>query len=129
MTRYVTIGLSMLAGAALGGAGIQAIHAQAKPPVFQVSLQQVSDAAALEKEFVPLARPTVRAHGGRTIAASIKPVAIEGAEPNFRVVINQWESLEKVREWSNSPDYQKARVVGNKYAKFQIFVVQGLPQQ
>jgi uncharacterized protein (DUF1330 family) len=118
----------MLAGAVFGGAAIQALHAQAKPPVYQVTLQEVSDAAALEKEFVPLARPTVRAHGGRPLASSPNPIAIEGPTPKFRVVINQWDSVEQVREWNNSSDYQKAREVGNKYAKFQIFVVEGLPQ-
>lgn len=29
MNRYLTVGLSMLAGAALGGAAIQTLHAQA----------------------------------------------------------------------------------------------------
>jgi uncharacterized protein (DUF1330 family) len=56
------------------------------------------------------------------------PIAIEGPTPKFRVVINQWDSVEQVREWNKSADYQKAREVGNKYAKFQIFVVEGLPQ-
>ena len=55
MVRHVSVGLSMLAGAVFGGAAIQALHAQTKPPVYQVTLQEVSDAAALEKEFVPLA--------------------------------------------------------------------------
>lgn len=129
MNRYATVSLSLLAGAFLGGAAIQVLHAQAKPPVYQVTLQEVSDAAALEKEFTPLARPTVRAHGGRPLAATASPIAIEGPAPKFRVVINQWDSVEKVQEWNKSADYQKAREVGNKYAKFQIFVVPGLPQQ
>jgi len=38
MNRYLTVGLSMLAGAALGGAAIQTLHAQAKAPVYQVTL-------------------------------------------------------------------------------------------
>jgi hypothetical protein len=33
MSRSVTIGLAMLTGAALGGASVQALHAQAKPPL------------------------------------------------------------------------------------------------
>ena len=128
MNRYVTVGLSMLAGGVLGGATIQALHAQKKPPVYQVTLQQVMDAAALEKEFVPLARSTIKAHGGQPLAASTKPIAIEGPAPEYRVVINQWDSVEQVRDWNKSADYQKAREVGNKYAKFQILVVEGLPQ-
>ena len=41
------VGLSMLAGAVLGGAAIQGLHAQAKPPVFAViDIDQVVDSAA-----------------------------------------------------------------------------------
>jgi hypothetical protein len=29
----------------------------------------------------------------------------------------------------STPDYQKAREIGNKYAKFQIFAVEDVPQQ
>jgi hypothetical protein len=29
----------------------------------------------------------------------------------------------------STPDYQKAREIGNKYAKLQIFAVEGAPQQ
>jgi len=32
MNRYLTIGLAMLAGAALGASAVQGLHAQAKPP-------------------------------------------------------------------------------------------------
>jgi hypothetical protein len=29
----------------------------------------------------------------------------------------------------STPDYKKAREIGNKYAEFQIFAVEGVPQQ
>jgi len=29
----------------------------------------------------------------------------------------------------SASDYQKAREIGDKYAKFQIFAVEGVPQQ
>ena len=41
-TRY-TVALSMLAGAALGGAAIQGLHSQAKPPVYTVSEIQITN--------------------------------------------------------------------------------------
>ena len=41
-TRF-TIAASMLAGAALGGAAIQALLAQAKPPVYMIAINEVSD--------------------------------------------------------------------------------------
>jgi heme-degrading monooxygenase HmoA len=44
------------------------------------------------------------------------------------VAIQQWESMEKIQAWRNSADYKKAREIGNKYAKFRAFTVEGLPQ-
>jgi uncharacterized protein (DUF1330 family) len=127
MNRYVTVSLSMLAGAVIGGAAIETIHAQAKPPVYQVTLQEVSNNEALLKEFVPAARASIVKHGGKFIASGA-PVALDGAIMKDRVVINQWESMEKAKEWFNLPEYQKAREVGNKYAKFTIVLVPGFSQ-
>jgi uncharacterized protein (DUF1330 family) len=124
MKRTITVGLSMLVGAVFGGAAIQALHAQAKLPVYQVTLQEVSNGPALLKEFVPAARASILKHGGKFIASGA-PVALDGTLGKDRVVINQWESVEKAKEWYNSPEYQKAREVGNKYAKFTIILVPG----
>jgi hypothetical protein len=41
----------MLAGAALGAAAIQGLHAQAKPPVYTVSEIQITDLDPYLKEF------------------------------------------------------------------------------
>ena len=58
-TLYVAAA-SLTAGAVLGAAGVQVLHAQAKPPVYQVTLQEVSNLDALIKEFVPAARAAVK---------------------------------------------------------------------
>jgi uncharacterized protein (DUF1330 family) len=124
-TLYVTA-LSLTAGALFGAAGVEMLHAQAKPPVYQITLQEVSNPEALSKEFVPVARAAVKQHGGAPVASGA-PIAIEGAAPSVqRVVINQWPSVEKVREWNKSAEYRKAREIGDKYAKFQIFLVEGV---
>jgi predicted regulator of Ras-like GTPase activity (Roadblock/LC7/MglB family) len=44
-TRY-TVALSVLAGAALGAAAVQGLHAQAKPKACAVSEAEILDAAA-----------------------------------------------------------------------------------
>src|SRR6266699_1070351 len=125
-TLYVAA-VSLAAGAVLGAAGVQVLHAQAKPPVYQVTLQEVSNLDALTKEFVPAARATIKQHGGSFVASGA-PIAIEGTAPAQRVIINQWPSVEKAREWNKSAEYRKAREIGDKYAKFQIFLVEGVAQ-
>ena len=42
-TKY-TIALSMLAGMAAGAVAVQSLHAQAKPPVYMVALNELSTA-------------------------------------------------------------------------------------
>ena len=108
----------MLAGAALGGAAIQGLHAQAKPPVYTVSEIQITDLDAYLKEFAPVAQASIKAAGG----------TLEGAPPATRVTIQMWDSLEKAKAWRNGAEYKKAREIGDKYAKFRAIAVEGTPQ-
>ena len=64
MKTRSTVAVSMLAGAALGGAAIQALHAQAKPPVYMIAINEVSDPNSYAKEYVPPAQKSVKDHGG-----------------------------------------------------------------
>jgi uncharacterized protein (DUF1330 family) len=125
-TRY-TVALSMLAGAALGGAAIQGLHAQAKPPVYTVSEIQITDLDAYLKEFAPVAQASIKAAGGKFVAGG-PGTSLEGAPPATRVTIQMWDSLEKAKAWRNGAEYKKAREIGDKYAKFRAIAVEGTPQ-
>jgi uncharacterized protein (DUF1330 family) len=127
-TSYV-VALSVAAGMVLGAGAIEGLRAQTKPPAYQISLEEVSNPEAIEREYHPLASAASRKYGSRHIANGVA-VSIDGTQPkNLLVIINQWDSIEQIRAWFNSPEYQKAREVGNKYAKFQIIAVEGLPPQ
>src|SRR5215468_3021526 len=69
MKTRSTIAVSVLAGAVLGGAAIQALHAQAKPPVYMIAINEVSDPNGYAKEYVPPAQKSVKDHGGEYVAA------------------------------------------------------------
>src|SRR5262245_36027960 len=100
-TRY-TVVLSVIAGAALGGAAIQGLHAQAKPKAYSVSEREVIDAAAIAT-FVPNVQAAQKAAGGRVFnTGGGTIVASEGAAPPKRVAITEWESLEKAQAFYNS---------------------------
>ncbi len=66
--------------------------------------------------------------GARLLAASMKIQALDGQPPK-RIAIQQWDSMEKATAWFQSPEYKKIRETGNKYAKFRVFAVEGLPQR
>jgi uncharacterized protein (DUF1330 family) len=119
--------LAALAGAAFGAAAIQALHAQAKPPTFTVTEIDVTNVDAYTKEYVPVVQPIIKKAGGKLLAASLKVTALEGTAPK-RVAINQWESLEQAQAMYNSAEYKEAQKIGNNYAKFRRYAVEGLPQ-
>jgi len=118
----------MLAGAVVGGAAVQALHAQAKPPVFYIGEIDVKNAEAYAKEYVPKAQATIRKAGGKILAAGSNITVIEGAPPKGRIAVIQWDSVEKIKAWRNTAEYKEARKTGDKYASFRAFVVQGVPQ-
>jgi len=126
-TRY-TVTLAMLAGFGLGAVAVQGLHAQAKPPIYYVAEIDVTNIDAYTKEYAPLAQASIKAAGGRLLAAGQNVTAIEGAPPTKRVAIQVWDSMDKIQAWRNSAEYKKAREIGNKFAKFRAFTVEGLPQ-
>ena len=125
MKTRSTVAISMLAGAALGGAAIQALHAQAKPPVYMIAINEVSDPNSYAKEYVPPAQKSVKDHGGEYVAAG-PGTQVAGNLPNGPVVIIRWDSMEALQGWHNSPEFQAALKVGEKYAKFNILAVNGV---
>ena len=117
--------LSMAVGVALGGAAIQALHAQAKAPVYMVAINEVIDQQRYANEYVSPAQKSVKDHGGEYIAAG-PGTSLAGNLPRGPVVILRWDSMEALEAWRNSPDFQAALKIGEKYAKFNIVAVNGL---
>ena len=126
-TKY-TVALSALVGVAIGAIAVQGLHAQAKPPVFYVGEIDVTNLDAYTKEYAPKALASLKAHGGRLIAVGQNAIGFDGAPPAKRVAIQQWESLEKIKAWYSSPEFQDARKIGEKYAKFRSWAIEGVSQ-
>ena len=120
--------LALLAGAAIGAVAVQGLHAESKAPVYVVTETDISDLDAFQKEYLPVVQPTIKAAGGRRVAAGQNIVVLEGPSPGTRVAINEFDSLEAVQAWRASADYKAARKIGDKYAKFRAFAIEGIPQ-
>ena len=120
--------LALLAGAAIGAVAVQGLHAETKAPVYVVTETDISDLDAFQKEYLPVVQPTIKAAGGRRVAAGQNIVVLEGPSPGTRVAINEFDSLEAVQAWRASADFKAARKIGDKYAKFRAFAVEGIPQ-
>jgi uncharacterized protein (DUF1330 family) len=123
-TRHATLA-SLLAGVALGAAGVHTLHAQAKPPAYVVGEIEVADQERYFKEYVPPAVKAVVDGGGKYIVRNGKSVSLYG-EPPKALAIMRFESLERAQAVFASKAYNDAKAIGDKYAKFRIYAVEGL---
>ena len=126
-TQY-TVGLAVLVGIGLGAVAVDGLHAQAKPPIYYIAEIDVTNLDGYTKEYAPLAQASIKKAGGRLLAAGQKVTSIEGQPPKPRVAVQVWDSMEKIQAWRNSAEYKEARKIGDKYAKFRAFTIEGLPQ-
>jgi uncharacterized protein (DUF1330 family) len=124
-TNY-KVAIALVAGAAIGGAAIQGLHAQAKPPAYVVVEIDVSNQDAFMKEYSPIAGKAITGGGGTYLARGGKNVAIDGAPPTPRTVIIAFDSLEKAQATFTGPAYREGRKIGDKYAKFRIWAMEGI---
>jgi uncharacterized protein (DUF1330 family) len=127
-TRHV-IGLSMLAGGALGAIAVQGLHAQARPPVYVVTdISEITNTAGRE---VTTGRSgaTVQAligkYGGRYLARTEKITALYGVPPK-RSIIYTFASVEKAQAFYNSPEQKKVNEVRMKTTKSRVYIVEGM---
>ena len=125
MKTYYTVALGMVASFALGAVAVQTLHAQAKPPAYFIAENDVTNADAYKNEFLSIAMPASKEHGGRYLAAG-NATALSGDPPKSRVVIIVFDNMDKLQGWYKSPEMQKALPIGAKYAKFREFAVPGV---
>jgi uncharacterized protein (DUF1330 family) len=128
MTPHAKAGLAMLIGFGLGAGVVQGLHAQARPPAYVISEIDMTNPDAYAKEFVPLAIKALADSGQKRLVSGGRTISFEGRPPAARIVVSVFENLEKAQAAYSSPAYLKARTIGDKYAKFRIFAVEGMSQ-
>jgi uncharacterized protein (DUF1330 family) len=128
MKTHYTIALAMLAGFGLGTVAVQGLHAQSKAPVYQVTEIEILDPEAYSKDYVPKAGAAIRAAGGKFLALGGKTTAFDGEPPKSRIVIQQWDSLEKIQAYRDSAAFKELLPIRDKLAKFRTYAVEGIAQ-
>ena len=120
-------GVSMLAGLAIGAISVERVRAQAKPPVYFVVENEITDVPNYLKEYAAKAREMIKANGGRYLAAGDATTFV-GEPPKSRVAIFVFDNIEQIRTWLNLPEYKELKKVGEKYAKYRNYAVPGVVQ-
>jgi uncharacterized protein (DUF1330 family) len=128
-TNY-NLTLAALAGVSLGVAGATAIHAlQAKvPPAYVISeVDELQDLPTLQK-YGGKVEETLATFNHHFIVRGGKPLALEGESPKSIVVLG-FDSVEKAREWYDSPAYQTIKPLRQNSTKGRFFIVEGVVPQ
>jgi len=110
----------------LGALAVQSLHAQMKPPAYVVGEITVKDENGYKNEFLPATQPIIAKLGGKYVAGEFnKTMTIDGAQPPNRVIIIQFESMDAVRAWADNQEQKDSRKIGDKYAIFRTYAVEG----
>jgi uncharacterized protein (DUF1330 family) len=97
MNSKFKITLAVVAGAAIGAAAVQGLHAQAKPKAYIVTESDIVDAATAAT-YGPRNQAAQKAAGGRSFRTTGKITAVVGAAPK-RVGLSEWDNLEQAQAW------------------------------
>jgi uncharacterized protein (DUF1330 family) len=118
--------LALIGGIALGGATIEGIHAQAKPPTYViVALRKINDADGFKTGVVDKAPAAMAGSGGHYVIRTDKITSLDGTPPQ-RFVLIAFDSVEKAQAWHNSAAQKEVDAARIKTTDSLSFMVDGL---
>ena len=80
----------------------------------------------LFEEYKQLAPATIHAYGGKYIARGGQTESLEGDWVPNRIVILEFDSMDKAKAWMNSPEYRKARAMRHQATISRTVLVEGV---
>lgn len=78
------------------------------------------------KEYARLSPVSISAHGGRFLARAGKSEVLEGSLPANRMVVLEFPSYERAREWWHSEMYSKPKALRQSASEASMILVEGV---
>jgi uncharacterized protein (DUF1330 family) len=79
------------------------------------------------EEYKRQAADTVHKYGGKYIVRGGKTEVLEGDWEPKRIVILQFDSMQRAKEWLNCGEYREPRKLRHKTARTKMILVEGMP--
>jgi uncharacterized protein (DUF1330 family) len=97
-----------------------------------MSAYVISEVEILDRQLIDeyrtLAQATIAQYGGHYIARGGAIETIEGDWRPKHIVIVEFPSMEKAREWYNSPEHAQALKVRQHVLRRRLILIEGTPQ-
>ncbi len=77
----------------------------------------------LYQEVIRLTPPTVKAYGGKYLARGGRCDTLSGTWQPERLVILEFESSERVKQWQDSPEYRPVKALRDQAARVNMVVL------
>jgi uncharacterized protein (DUF1330 family) len=77
-------------------------------------------------EYKNLAGTTVEKYGGRYIVRGGKVETLEGDWSPKRIVVLEFESTQRAKEWLNCEEYREPRKMRHRTARTKMILVEGI---
>jgi uncharacterized protein (DUF1330 family) len=81
---------------------------------------------ALYEEYKKYTPGSIAEFGGKFLVRGGEAHTLEGEWKPSRIVVLEFPSVEKAKEWWDSPTYRKARDIRQRAAKTDMIIVQGV---
>jgi len=93
-------------------------------PAYLIAEVEVLDHKLFEN-YKPMAGPTVAAYGGKYLARGGPMETLEGEGMSKRIVIIEFDSSARAKEWWNSAEYREAKQLRQRCTKTTMILVEG----
>jgi len=126
MQTHLKLALAVLAGLSMGVAGAAAIHVQRTktPPGYVIAEVEVTNPTTMQ-EYGEKAPQIVASFNGHYVVRCGDVQTLEGEPPKGCIAVIGFDSVQKAREWYDSPAYAAIRPFRQNSTKSRLFIVEG----
>ena len=128
MSAFVKTMLAVLAGVGIGAVSMHALRAQAKAPAYLITEITVKNEDGYTRQFLPARNKAIQDAGGKYIVRTGDSVAVAGQAPAQRILIVQFDDMDKLSAFVDSGAFKDSEDVGERYADIRVYGVEGIPR-
>jgi uncharacterized protein (DUF1330 family) len=93
--------------------------------VYVIASLTIKDAVRFE-DYKRMVVPSIEKYGGRFATRGGSIHVLEGESPRERLIIGEFPSMERAREWWASPEYAEPKALRQATADTELVIVQGV---